>query len=757
MNMLQIIKRITESVNATQSVSEALSVIVQEVKSAMQTDVCSCFLFDETKKRFYLSATEGLNPESVGLAIEHTQGLVGLVGEREEPINLEDASTHPNFYYVPATGEEKYHAFLGVPIVHARKMLGVLVVQQKDIRRFDESEEAFMVTISAQLAGLIAHATLSGDMDYLLSKKTDDKPMSLQGLPGCPGVAIGTTYAVYVPSDLESIPDRKVSSISEEKQRFDKALNSAREELTLLANRVQGNLPPEEYAIFDAYLRLLDSNSMGKEVNEEIEKGIWSEAAIRNVIRRHAKAFEAVEDAYLSERVADLKDIGVRLLKHLQKNPKESAAHPNDTILVGEEITAAHLAEVPREKLAGVVSMRGSNSSHVAIVARAMDIPIVLGAEDLPLQKLSNQKMIVDGYSGQVYVSPSEATLNEYYGLLNEEQELRTDLAKLKDLPAETPDGYGIHLYVNAGLLADISVPLASGAEGVGLYRTEIPFMSHDRFPTEEQQRIIYRQVLEGFQSKPVTIRTLDMGGDKPLSYFSVTEENPFLGWRGIRVSLDHPEIFLIQLRAMLKASEGLDNLKIMFPMVTHVHEVEEALVFLNRAYDEVRSEGINIHKPKVGVMIEVPSAVYQAREIARLVDFVSVGSNDLTQYLLAVDRNNPRVANIFDSLHPAVIRALKAIVDAVHAEKKVVNICGEMAGEPLSAILLIAMGYDGLSMNTTSLARVKWVIRNFTMFKAREICDKVLTMNSANDIRHYVATALKDAGLGGLVRAGKY
>lgn len=757
MKMLQVIKRITEAVNATQNVSEALGIIVQEVRSAMQTDVCSCFLFDETKKRFHLSATEGLNPESVGFEMDQGQGLVGLVGEREEPLNLEDASTHPNFYYVPATGEEKYHAFLGVPIVHARKMLGVLVVQQKEIRRFDEGEEAFLVTMSAQLAGLVAHATLSGDVASLLSPKNKNRPMSLLGLPGCPGVAIGTAHAIYVPSSLENIPDRQVNSIKDEKLRFQSALELTRDELKLLSSRVKGNLPPQEYAIFDAYLHLLDSNSMGKEVLAEIQQGVWSEAAIRNVVNRHAKAFEAVEDAYLSERVADIKDIGVRLLKHLQVNTQEAATYPDDTILVGEEITATHLAEVPREKLVGVVSMRGSNSSHVAIVARAMDIPIVLGAEDLPLKRLSNHKMIVDGYSGQVFVSPSEATLNEYYGLRNEEQELKTDLAKLKDLPAETPDGFGIHLYVNAGLLADISVPLASGAEGVGLYRTEIPFMSQDRFPTEEQQRRIYRQILKGFQSKPVTIRTLDMGGDKPLSYFSINEENPFLGWRGIRVSLDHPEIFLIQLRAMLKASKDLSNLQIMFPMVSHVHEIEEALTFLNRAYDEVQTEGINIQKPKVGVMIEVPSAVYQAKEIARLVDFVSVGSNDLTQYLLAVDRNNPRVANLFDCLHPAVIRALKDAVDAVHSEKKKINICGEMAGDPLAAILLIAMGFDGLSMNTTSLARIKWVIRNFTMYQAREICKEALTMGSATEIRHYVGAALQDAGLGGLVRAGKY
>ena len=288
------------------------------------------------------------------------------------------------------------------------------------------------------------------------------------------------------------------------------------------------------------------------------------------------------------------------------------------------------------------------------------------------------------------------------------------------------------------------------------MYRTEIPFLMRDRFPSAEEQRIIYRQLLASFAPRPVIIRTLDVGGDKPLPYFPIKEDNPFLGWRGIRITLDHPEIFLAQLRAMLRASEGLNNMRVMLPMVTDVQEVDEALRLLRKAYTEVRDEGYDVEMPQIGVMIEVPSAVYQARALAKRVDFLSVGSNDLTQYILAVDRNNPRVANLYDSLHPAVLRALMQVVDNGHQEGKHVSICGEMAGDPASALLLLAMEFDSLSMNASSVGRVRWAIRHFTKKKAAKLLHEVLSMESAVMIRCHLELALERAGLGNLIRAGR-
>ena len=363
---------------------------------------------------------------------------------------------------------------------------------------------------------------------------------------------------------------------------------------------------------------------------------------------------------------------------------------------------------------------------------------------------------MVDGYSGQVYVEPSKAIYDEFRRLAQEEKELSADLAALQDLPSVTPDGVHVPLHVNSGLLADIVPTEFVSAEGIGLYRTEFPFMVRDRFPGEEEQYFIYRELLKSFQGGPVTIRTLDVGGDKSLPYFPISEDNPFLGWRGIRISLDHPEIFLVQLRAMLRANEFLDNMQLLLPMITSVGEVDDSLAILKRAFDELKEINPNINMPKVGVMIEVPSAVYQVEEIAIRMDFLSVGTNDLTQYLLAVDRNNSRVADLYDSLHPAVLRALIQIVKGAHRQNKPVSICGEMAGDPAAAILLVGMGYDSLSMSVANLPRIKWVIRNFTTSRARRLLSEAVEFEQASQIRDFLNHNLEISGLGGLVRPGR-
>ena len=324
------------------------------------------------------------------------------------------------------------------------------------------------------------------------------------------------------------------------------------------------------------------------------------------------------------------------------------------------------------------------------------------------------------------------------------------ELETLKDLRGVTLDGWRIGLWVNIGLTGDISRSLDRGAEGIGLFRTEIPFMTKERFPSEEEQRLIYREHMLAFEPRPVTMRTLDIGGDKALSYFPISEDNPFLGWRGIRVTLDHPEIFMVQARAMIKANSGLKGeLRIMLPMISSISEVVEAKALVQRAFDEVREEGIDVKPPLVGVMVEVPAAVYQAKRLASMVDFIAVGSNDLTQYMLAVDRNNPRVASLYQDTHPAVLHALREVARAAHGEEKYVGICGELAGTPIGAVLLMAMGYHVLSMNATNLPKVKWVIRNIRRSDARRMLARVLRMDTAQEIQAYMREQLTEAGLG--------
>ena len=678
--MLGTLRRIVQEVNAAADLKAALTIIVQRVKEAMGSHVCSVYLLDPETNRFVLMATEGLNKRSIGkVSMAANEGLVGLVGTREEPLNLQNAADHPRYRYFAETGEERYASFLGAPIIHHRRVMGVLVIQQKENRQFDEGEEAFLVTMSAQLAGVIAHAEATGSIRGLGKQGKGVQEAKFVGVPGSSGVAVGTALVRLPPADLEVVPDKQVTDITAELALFHTALTAVRVDMRALSTKLASQLRPEELALFDVYLMMLEDAALAGEIERVIATGQWAQGALRKVVSEHVKRFELMDDAYLRERASDVKDLGRRLLAYLQEAREEARVYPDNTILVSEELTPAMLGEVPEGKLVGLVSVLGSGNSHVAIFARAMGIPTVMGVVDLPYSKIDGIQLVVDGYHGEVFTNPSADLCLQYRAVVEEERQLVKGLEALRGLPCETLDGHRMPLWVNTGLLADVVRAQERGAEGVGLYRTEVPFMMNERFPSEKEQLKIYREQLAAFHPLPVTMRTLDIGGDKALSYFPIKEENPFLGWRGIRVTLDHPEIFLVQTRAMLKASEGLDNLRILLPMISGTHELEEALHLIHRAWGEVRDEGVDIPLPPIGVMIEVPAAVYQVRELARQVDFLSVGSNDLTQYLLAVDRNNPRVADLYDFLHPAVLQALRLVVDGAHAEGKPVSICGEI------------------------------------------------------------------------------
>lgn len=759
--MLNELRRIVQELNANQDLALALQTAAVHIRESIDTETCSIFLLDDAQAEYVLVATDGLNKKLISkLRLKLGEGLVGLTGEREEPINVENASAHPRFRYCPGLGEESFHAFMGVPIVHQRQVLGVMVVQQKEARRFDEGEVAFLVTIAAQLAVVIAHAKVTNSFNRVITgggSIANLKGATFSGIPGAPGVAIGQAVVMYPLADLDAVPDRKTDDVKGELQLFSSALKSARAQFKRLSRSIADSLPESEQELFEVYARMLQSSSLINQIRKEIRAGVWAQGAVKRVIKKHIAQFEAMEDNYLAERATDLKDLGERILFHLQADgSRAEPQYPARTILIGEEVTPSALAEMPAKRLVGIVSGKGSGSSHVAILARALGIPTVMGVGGIPIGQVEGSEIIIDGYYGEVYLDPLPSVRKEFKALLKQEQEFDARLENLRDLPAETLDSHSLALYVNTGLAADVDRSLTVGAEGVGLFRTEVPFMVRERFPSEEEQRIIYHQLLKSFAPRPVIMRTLDVGGDKDLPYFPVGEDNPFLGWRGIRITLDHPEIFLVQLRAMLRASEGLNNLHIMLPMISNVGEVEAALRLLSQAHAELLEEGLKIKMPGVGVMVEVPAAVYQIRALAKRVDFVSVGSNDLTQYILAVDRNNTHVASLYDALHPAVLRALFDVVKGAHKERRHVSVCGEIAGDPLAVLLLLAMGFDTLSVNATSLPRIKWVIRNFSMLKAQQLLEEVLAMDDPIEIRCHMELALEEAGLGGLIRAGK-
>ena len=754
--MLDILRRIIQDINAAQNLHEALSVIVVEVKAALHTDVCSVYMTDPVRGEHVLMASDGLRPGAVGkVRLKLGQGLTGLVASRAEPVNVDDAPAHPAFIYVPAAGEAPFHGFIGVPIIRRRKVLGVLVAQQREQRKYTADEEAFLVTLAAQLAGCINQAEIRQALDRLNGDTLTDT-LFLEGVASARGLAIGEAVVVFPAAALDRVPDKDIDDPEAEASRFRQAVAAELAELQRLSERMRLLLAAGDRALFDAYALLLGSDSLVNGTLERIYAGNWAPGALRATVLEYANIFTEMDDPYLRERAADILDLGQRLLNRLQEAQAVDRHYPDQTILMGDEISVSQLLDVPLEKLKGLVSVRGTGASHVALLARGLGIPAVFGVSNLPPGRLNGREVVVDGYTVRVCIQPNPALRQEYLKLIADEANLSRDLQHLRDLPAETPDGHRLDLHANSGLFADIAAARDSGVQGVGLYRSELHFFLRDRFPGEEEQTTLYSRVLKMMEPHPVVLRTLDIGGDKPLPYFPIDEQNPFLGWRGIRISLDQPDLFKTQLRAMLRAGTAHPNMSILLPMISGVGELREALELLREAQTELAEDGVTVRMPRVGIMVEVPSAVYQIDKLIRMVDFASIGSNDLTQYLLAVDRNNDRVAKLYDSLNPVVLAAIRHVVEQTQAAARPIGVCGEMAGDPASALLLMGMGVNSLSMNLGSLLKIKWLIRSVPYHEAQTLMAEVADFDSAAAIRDRANAFLEQHGLSGLLRVGK-
>ena len=761
--MLTTLKRIVQEVTQIPDLNDALSCLAHRMVESMQVDSCSIYLADYTKQHFMLMATEGLAKSAIGnVSMGFSEGLVGLIGQREEPLNISDAPSHPSFKHFPEVNEDKYHAFLGVPIIHRRKVLGVLTLQQKKNRRFSEDEEAFLVTLAMQLASEIVNTEARGLLNFNEGDSSQVWQKALSGVPGASGLASGRGYVLDMTISLRNQVPKRSDQASQQIDNYRRAVKQTREDVAILSQRIQGEVPEDVQEIFQLYHHLLDANSLGREVEQKIHAGWDAPTGLKMVVEQYINQFQSMSDSYMRERAVDVEDMGNRVLANILGLDNEISGQREATensILIAEEVTATMLAEFPKDKLCGIISMRGSINSHAAILARAMGVPAVMGLTGVPLVLLNDKEIMLDGYTGDVFVSPNSIIRREFLQLMQEEKELSEHIKSQDDKPAVTKDGCAMSVYINAGLSVEAENNASPYSDGVGLFRTEIPFMMRERFPTEHEQMLLYSPLLAAEPDKPFTMRTLDVGGDKPLPYFPIAEENPFLGWRGIRLTLDHPEIFLVQIRAMLRASVGLDTLQIMLPMITSVTEVYEAKRLIRQAFHEVAEEAAEqdetLFEPKIGVMLEVPAVIYQLPQLAKIVDFFSVGSNDLTQYILAVDRNNPRVADLYDSYHPAVLAALYNIVQQSDDLGIPVTVCGELAGEPGGVILLMAMGYRKLSMNNHSLLKAKWVVRNVNLQQTQALLTRVLKLHDPKDVRQEINVYLESVGLGGLVRAG--
>ena len=746
--MLSQLRDIVEQVSKVEDVYLALDTFVKQICEAMGTDCCTVYLANEEQQRLELMATQGLKFKGDKIHIGFDEGLVGLVKRSAEPLNIAEASKHPNFKYFKELGEEVYNSFLGTPIIHRKQVLGVLVVQQKKPRLFSEMEVSFLVTLAAQLAVIVTHAQTQGQ--WLLSKQR-----AVSGIAASSGVAIGEFWWDDTQPQLSEVYPASTLDIQREQEWLTLAIESALADFRKMRKKLDSEIHKEALAIFDLFTHLLNDPMLRKDLKDQVQKGDRADWALRQVVEAYSNRFARMSDVYLRERAQDIRELGQRLLYFLYNTEHDQQNIEKPIILLVRELTASLLATLPKDKLLAVVSLEGAANSHAAILSRALGIPAIVGVK-LNLKELNGKRGIVDGYSGKLFITPNRQVLREYKALANEERELANMVNETVSEPAFTQDGQRIELLLNAGLAGETSVAVNQGVDGIGLYRTEISFLMQHRFPSEEEQIQLYKTILSAYPDKRVVMRTLDVGGDKPLPYLPIEEDNPFLGWRGIRFTLDHPDIFLIQLRSMLKAGAEYQNLAIMLPMISNSKELDDALSLIQQAYQDAALVDPRVVMPPVGIMLEVPSMLYLLPRIASKIDFVSVGTNDLTQYLLAVDRNNTRVSDVYDSMHPSVIMALNQIKQICHDNGIPACVCGELAGDPMGALLLAGLGFTSLSMNTSNVAKIKYLLRNSDLNDLKKLAQQALLHSYGKDIYNMMLAHFNEKGFSGFVRAGK-
>jgi phosphotransferase system, enzyme I, PtsP len=703
-----LLKRLRELMAAALEPQERLDRIVREIAQNMVTEVCSFYVL-RSDGVLELFATIGLNPGSVHHAqLKLGQGLVGTIASSAQALNLSDAQSHPAFAYLPETGEEIYHSFMGVPILRAGRTLGVLVVQNRTMRTYRDDEIEALETTGMVLAEMIA----SGDLTRLAKSGVGldlKKPVTLSGLAFNDGVGLGHVV-LHEPRIV--VKDLFAEDTDAELRRLEEALGSLRGSIDDMLERREVAFEGEHREVLEAYRMFAHDRGWVRRLEEAIGNGLTAEAAVEKVQNDTRARMSHMSDPYLKERMSDFDDLANRLLRQLMGHDARSIAEalPKDAILVARSMGAAELLDYPREKLRGLVLEEGAGTSHVVIVARAMGIPVAGQVKGAVALAENADAIIVDGEEGKVHLRPLPELESVYVQKVKFRAGRQAMYRELRDLPTRTKDGVDISLMMNAGLMVDLPHLADSGAAGIGLFRTELQFMVASTFPKAEAQEELYRSVIEQAHGKPVTFRTLDIGGDKALPYFKdiPVEENPAMGWRAIRMSLDRPGLLRTQLRALLKASGG-GELRIMLPMVTDVSEIAAVRQIIEREVQHLSRFAHKLPRSfKLGAMLEVPSLLFQLDELMQAVDFISVGSNDLFQFVMAVDRGAAHLADRFDPLSVPFLRVLKSIADAGRRNSKPVTLCGEMAGKPILAMALIGLGFRSLSMNAASVGPVK-------------------------------------------------
>jgi len=769
---LRAIEDITSIILRSHDLAQTLDNIVTVVSRHMQSDACSIYLLQEDGETLTLQATKGLSKSAVGkITMKTSEGLTGLVVEQRGVVNVENAPDHPRYKYFRESKEERFSSFLGLPILERKTPLGVIIIQTKAQRRFTAQEISALSTIAYQISSIVINATLLDSMRRKEEERafferelgrmqavtvtpgpalqTDRHSQTLVGSATSQGFAIGKVAILNHRDDQGLVNQEKPKGIDEELHRLHLAIEKAKIHTLYLEKRVAEHISKQDAAVFHTHLMILEDRGFIARITDLIGQEYGAGRAVRETVDHYVHAFSQMEDPYLRERSADMEDIGRRLLECLDGSEMTRLRLSGKRIIVAEEILPSDMAMLDHEKILGIITERGDVNSHAAIMAKSLGIPAVLGLSGLLRKTGPKDEVIVDGNTGHVYINPDKAIRSEYERLQRYFTSKRKELDCLRDLPAETTDGLRISLRANIGLISDIKVAQANGAEGVGLYRTEFPYMARTTFPDRFAQYELYRRILEGFAGQSVTIRTLDIGGDKGLPYFQhPKEDNPFMGWRSIRISLEQQDIFRDQLAGILMASIH-GNASIMLPMVASLEEIRATRLILEDVKSELARVGREFrHDIPVGIMIELPAAVQTADILIKEVDFFSIGTNDLIQYTLAADRNNPKVKQYYDPHHPSVLRAIKRVADVANGAGKRVSICGEMAADPLNALLLVGMGITELSLAAPAIPPVKALLRRTTGKRGQEIAKAVLGLGSSSEITGYLAAVRRELDL---------
>jgi phosphotransferase system enzyme I (PtsP) len=711
----RLLRRLRDIMAGSGTAQERLNEIVKIIAADMVAEVCSCYVL-RAGEVLELFATEGLRPEAVHRTrLRVGEGLVGVIAATAQPLALADAQSHPDFAYRPETGEEIYHSLMGVPILRGGRVLGVLVVQNRTQRNYTEDEVEALQTIAMVLAELAAGGELVSPVELQPSNGIGLLPTRLDGVKLNAGLAIGVAVLheprVMIHQVVAEDPQAELERLS----RSVDTMQSAIDDLLAQSDIAGGG---EHRDILETYRMFAADRGWLQRMTDAVRSGLTAEAAVQKVQDETRARMSKVSDPYLRERLADLEDLTNRLQQHLAgRHFAAEATLPAEFILVARSMGPAELLDYDRRRLKGLVLEEGSPTAHVAVVARALDVPVVGRVKD-GLEKIeAGDLIVVDADEHQVFVRPGEDIQQAVNARIEARLGQRLRYAALRALPAETRCGARVSLQLNAGLLLDLPYLDETGAEGVGLFRTELLFMMRHDFPSVGQQASIYRRVLEHAGDRPVTFRTLDVGGDKILPYMAETkDENPAMGWRAIRIALDRPAMLRQQLRALIRAAAGR-GLRVMFPMVAELGEFEQARALLDLELERAASRAATPPaKVEVGVMFEVPSLLWELPQLLPKLDFLSVGTNDLVQFLFAADRGNPRLAERYDPLSRPVLGLLGEVASACAAAGVPLAVCGEMAGQPLDAMALIGIGFRALSMAPGAIGPVKAMVRSLDL-----------------------------------------